>query len=316
MSAFRSEALSLKGVLGAINSPSLTSIVLTCASWKKKSLDLVETLKDTDFASEKVQFIVVPIDEDDEMEEIALSLEMKDVPQANVYLPGGRLFVAISPANVCVASISEAIAASNSENPSLCAIDMSCCSAEEYYQYVGKSYANVVNKKGSCCNSVNSSLCNYSASDLNAVKEANLGVGCGNPIAFAALKPGECVLDLGSGAGIDCFLASRQVGDSGSIIGVDMTPDMVYEARRLAKKRSIGNVTFRLGEIEYLPVADNSVDVVISNCVINLSLNKPQVFAEIYRVLRPGGRIAISDVVKINDEELPEILRVAEAAAC
>ncbi len=160
-------------------------------------------------------------------------------------------------------------------------------------------------------------LLGYSAESLVSAPEgANMGLGCGNPVALASLRKGETVVDLGSGGGFDCFLAAQRVGADGRVIGVDMTPEMVAKARHNAEKANAANVEFRLGEIEHLPVADNSVDLILSNCVINLSVDKAQVFREAYRVLKPGGRLSISDI--LATQPLPPEVRedLALVSAC
>jgi arsenite methyltransferase len=192
----------------------------------------------------------------------------------------------------------------------------------EIKRSVREGYAKIVKEGGSCCdNSTKACGCNsnqsvkdiskgigYSEEDVNSVPDgANLGLGCGNPIALASLKEGETVLDLGSGAGFDCFLAANKVGKKGRVIGVDMTPEMLEKARENARKNDYTNVEFRLGEIESLPVADSTVDIIISNCVINLSVDKERVFKEAYRVLKPGGRLMVSDIVLTKP--LPDVVR-------
>ena len=189
---------------------------------------------------------------------------------------------------------------------------------KETRENVRRGYAEVARGSGGCCGSsskakARSQALGYSAEELEAVPtDANLGVGCGNPTGLAEIQKGETVLDLGSGAGIDCFLAAKEVGPDGLVIGVDMTDDMLEKARKNARDSGFDNVEFRKGFIEDLPVDDGVVDLVISNCVINLSPSKSSVFGEVSRVLRPGGRLVISDIV-LDRELPPAVLSSVEA---
>jgi arsenite methyltransferase len=177
----------------------------------------------------------------------------------------------------------------------------------DHYAKVAQSEATCCEGDTSCGRSISEQI-GYSKEDLASLpEEAEMGLGCGNPISFAELKTGEVVLDLGSGGGVDCFLASKIVGATGKVIGVDMTPEMISKARKNAASGNYQNVEFRLGEIEHLPAGDNTIDAVISNCVINLSPSKLQVYKEAYRVLKPGGRFAVADMVALRP--LPQDLK-------
>ena len=194
----------------------------------------------------------------------------------------------------------------------------------EIRKTVRERYAGIARREGPCCGAEADGLeqelaesvsrrIGYSEEEMESVPEgSNLGLGCGNPTALASMRRGETVLDLGSGAGFDCFLASKEVGPEGRVIGVDMTPEMVEKARENARRGGYGNVEFRLGEIENLPLPDASVDLVISNCVVNLSTDKQRVFEEALRVLRPGGRLLISDLVL--ERPLPDAVRESVSA--
>jgi len=328
------------------------SLVVAVASFAPKSRALLKDLAtlEKDYnnpsccgpAPIKPDVLVIKTDASDDLEELAIEMGLTDVPSYQIYKHGSVVKDCTpssdKPSAVTIGSIrdqlklaSSASAAASNANAAVCCPDGSdtaCAPSDpsEILRLVQQSYANTVNSQspngdtdGGCCVSVNPETLGYTPEQIiKAGKDSNLGLGCGNPLSFSNIQRGETVLDLGSGAGVDCFLAADLAGDTGKVIGVDMTPDMIYRARQNASKRQFtpNRVQFRLGEIEYLPVPDNTVDVVISNCVINLSPDKPQVFREIHRVLKPGGRIAVSDVVIRPQKVIPQSLKTAEALAC
>jgi arsenite methyltransferase len=314
------------------------TIILGVASWKAPSMKLIrdfESLVASDVFEMTPHVINLIIDEDEDYQDLALSLDIKEIPTILVYHQNGEKMQKYvgnealenltnylkKPSSTCALSSSCC-----TPSTSCCAPSSDCCAPssscgpnsdnpDDIRKMISSQYAATLRGGASCCVSVDSTLNGYTAEDIEAAGTANLGLGCGNPLSVANFQAGETVVDLGSGAGIDCFLAAKSVGPTGQVIGIDMTPDMVYQARQNAKNFGYTNVSFRLGEIEYLPVRDSSVDVVISNCVINLSPDKQQVFHDIFRILKSNGRVAISDVVT-RDIPLPEELKTAEALAC